>query len=65
MGNNGNTTTLSHTYDAADRLIQVRTSASIYQPATTIITYDANGRRLTMTDPTGGVTTYTYDAASG
>lgn len=58
-------TTLTFVYDALNRLVQAKTSASIFQPTTTITyTYDANGQRKTMTDPANGITTYTYDAAS-
>jgi RHS repeat-associated protein len=58
-------TALSFVYDAANRLIQARTSTSGVQPNTTIAyTYDANGQRRTRTDPSGDVTNYTFDALS-
>jgi RHS repeat-associated protein len=60
-----NNTTLTYVYDADNRVIQTRTSASNFQPTTTIsFTYNANGQRTAMTDPTGGVTSYSYDPAA-
>ena len=54
---------LSFSYDATNRLIQTKTASSSYQPASTITyAYDANGRRISMTDPAGGITKYAYDA---
>jgi RHS repeat-associated protein len=56
---------LTFAYDALDRLIDARTAATAGQPATQIrYSYDADGNRISMTDPAGGVTNYTYDALS-
>jgi RHS repeat-associated protein len=50
-----------YTYDTAGRLTQVVKTIQGQAPLTTTYTYDPNGNRLTMTDPTG-TTTGTYDA---
>lgn len=50
---------LRFTYDALNRLV----SKTVENWGKTIrYTYDANGNRLTMTDPDGGLTRYAYDA---
>jgi RHS repeat-associated protein len=54
---------LSFAYDKVNRLTTARTAATVGQPTTTVaISYDANGNRKSLTDPSGGVTNYTYDA---
>ncbi len=54
---------LSYTYDVLNRLTQASTAATAGQPATTIrFSYDGNGDRKTMTDPSSGLTNYVYDA---
>lgn len=54
---------LSFSYDAANRLTQAKTDGGGNQPASTIgYAYDANGRRISMTDPSSGITNYVYDA---
>jgi RHS repeat-associated protein len=54
---------LTFTYDVLDRTTQAATSGTTSQPATTLqYTYDANGRRLRMTDSAGGTLNYAYDA---
>jgi RHS repeat-associated protein len=56
---------LTYVFDSLDRITEARTAATSAQPATIIkFTYDANGNRKTMTDPSGGVTTYECDALS-
>ena len=53
---------LTYTYDQRNRILTAGTGPSSAQPTTTTrYTYDANGNRLTMTDPGGAVTSYTYD----
>ncbi len=53
---------LTMTYDLANRLTTVSTAGSPNQPAVTVrYTYDKNGNRLTLGDPTG-TDTYRYDA---
>jgi len=55
---------LTFKYDALNRVMEADTG-SANQPTTAIkYTYDANGNRRTMTDPSGGVTNYTYDSLS-
>ena len=52
---------LTYTYDLADRLLTVATTGSPHQPDVTLsFTYDKNGNRKTLVDPTG-TTTYNYD----
>lgn len=54
---------LTFVYDVLSRLTEFRTGSTAGQPATVVrAAYDAAGNRKTMTDPSGGVTTYTYDA---
>jgi RHS repeat-associated protein len=54
---------LTFLYDAVNRVTEARTAATAGQPGTVIrYTYDALGKRKTMTDPTGGVTNYIYDS---
>ncbi len=56
---------LSYVYDAMHRIVEARTAATAGQPASVVrISYDAEGRRGTMTDPAGGVQQYTYDDRS-
>ena len=45
-------------YDALNRLLKKTDTAS----KTTQYAFDTNGNRLTLTDPSGNVTTWTYDA---
>ncbi|MGA1870687.1 MAG: RHS repeat-associated core domain-containing protein [bacterium] len=53
---------LSFDYDNNNRLITAYTGATVYQPDTTIsYTYDANGNRISMTDPLGDAINYSYD----
>jgi YD repeat-containing protein len=52
--------TLYYAYDALNRVTSVTDSRG---PFTISYTYDSGGRRKTMTDPGGGITTYEYDAA--
>jgi len=40
--------TITYTYDAQGRVIQVRSSGSANGPSTTTYTYDAAGNRLTV-----------------
>jgi RHS repeat-associated protein len=56
---------LTYVYDPLNRILETRTAATAGQPASLIrYTYDAEGRRRTMTDPAGGVQHYTYDSGS-
>jgi RHS repeat-associated protein len=48
---------VSYTFDAMDRLIKV-----VRGGATTTLTYDFAGRKLTMNDPDMGAWSYAYDA---
>ncbi len=48
---------VSYTYDGADRLLSV-----VRGGATTTLTYDIGGRKLSMNDPDMGLWRYTYDA---
>lgn len=60
-----NDSRLAFSYDALNRVMEAQTGPASNQPTTTIrYTYDAAGRRKTMTDPSGGVTTYAYDVRS-
>jgi RHS repeat-associated protein len=60
-----NDSRLTFSYDVLNRVSEARTAATSHQPLTTIrYTYDSAGRRKTMTDTTGGVTAYSYDARS-
>lgn len=55
---------LAFAHDELHRTTEVRTGSS-NQPTTTIrYAYDANGNRLSMTDPSGNVSRYAYDALS-
>ena len=73
----GATTTYDYSYDTAGRLTQVLTTPQGQGTLTTTYAYDANGNRLTKTDPSGttsgtyddqdrltayGTTSYTYNA---
>jgi RHS repeat-associated protein len=54
--------TLTMTYDQANRLLTTSTAGSANQPSVTLTyAYDKNGNRLTAADPSG-TNTYTYDA---
>lgn len=52
--------TLYYAYDALNRVVSVTDSRG---PYTIGYSYDGAGRRKTMTEPGGGVTTYEYDGA--
>lgn len=49
-------------YDAVHRLRRARTAAHGVLPASVVeYGYNANGNRVSLTDPSGGVTSYDYD----
>lgn len=53
---------LTYAYDARNRLIEVTRSVDGEAPTTTRYTYDANGRRASMTGGDGIRSEYAYDA---
>ena len=60
----GNTVaTSTYTYDAANQLLSESITISGLSGAKTVsYTYDVDGSRASLTDPSGSVTTYTYTA---